>query len=52
MGQTLKVLAKSDKKCRFFINGEKNLHFYILTSLKQQTFEHMNMKWIEIKGYD
>ena len=37
-GQTLKVWAKSVKKCRFFINGEKNLHFYILTFLKQQTF--------------
>ena len=36
--QSLKVWAKLDKNCRFFINGEKNLHFYILTFLKQQTF--------------
>ena len=36
--QSLKVWVKSDKNCRFFVNGEKNLHFYILTFLKQQTF--------------
>ena len=34
--QSLKVWAKSDKKCRFLIYGERNLHFYILTFLKQQ----------------
>ena len=38
VGQSLKVWAKSDKNCRFFINGEKNLHCYILTFLIQQTF--------------
>ena len=33
-GQTLKVWAKLDKNCGFFVNGEENLHFYILTFLK------------------
>ena len=33
--QSLKVWAKSDKNCKFFINGEKNLHCYILTFLIQ-----------------
>ena len=49
--QSLKVWVKSDKNCRFFVNGEKNLHFYILTFLKQQTFYKFRVEsnWIRSK---